>query len=160
MKCHNDPKKYYKGDEPSPKGRGYCASTEVVGKRMIGNDGKKWIVAKVKNGKRWMRVSTGKNSPARKNSPRMIINYEIDRFLDRIEQECPGKINQSDLHVKTRGTIRVIITNNLEDKFVDILKTNGCDLEKAMKTLTGISEQNPDEDYHEQTRRQLKWVGR
>lgn len=26
--CKNDPKKNYKGDEPSPKGLGYCAHSE------------------------------------------------------------------------------------------------------------------------------------
>ena len=31
-KCINDKKKSYKGDEPSPKGLGYCASAENVGK--------------------------------------------------------------------------------------------------------------------------------
>ena len=30
-KCKNDPKKSYKGDEPSPKGLGYCAHAEKVG---------------------------------------------------------------------------------------------------------------------------------
>ena len=30
-KCKNDPTKSYKGDEPSPKGLGYCAHAEKVG---------------------------------------------------------------------------------------------------------------------------------
>ncbi len=44
MKCLNDPKKYYKGDEPSPKGRGYCASAEKIGTKKKGGDGKMWVV--------------------------------------------------------------------------------------------------------------------
>ena len=30
-KCKNDPKKSYKGTEPSPKGLGYCTHAEKVG---------------------------------------------------------------------------------------------------------------------------------
>lgn len=30
-KCINDPKKSYKGTEPSPKGLGYCAHSEKIG---------------------------------------------------------------------------------------------------------------------------------
>jgi hypothetical protein len=29
-KCLNDPHRTYKGDEPSPKGLGYCASKEKI----------------------------------------------------------------------------------------------------------------------------------
>ena len=29
--CKNDPKKTYKGNEPSPKGFGYCAHSEKIG---------------------------------------------------------------------------------------------------------------------------------
>ena len=54
MKCHNDPKRYYKGTEPSPKGRGYCAHCEPLDKEMEGLDGRVWKVVKNKNGiKRW-----------------------------------------------------------------------------------------------------------
>ena len=57
-KCKNDPKKSYKGTEPSPKGLGYCAHGEKEGKIRKGKDGNKWIIKKVKNGsKRWMKVS-------------------------------------------------------------------------------------------------------
>ncbi len=54
MKCFNDPTRYYKGDEPSPKGLGYCAHCEKIGYEMNGLDGRVWKVVKTKNGvKRW-----------------------------------------------------------------------------------------------------------
>jgi len=49
--CKNNLKKHYTGDEPSPKGLGYCASGEKEGKTMKGKDGNMWII---KNG-RWIK---------------------------------------------------------------------------------------------------------
>ena len=37
--CKNDPKKTYKGNEPSPKGLGYCAHCENIGRIKNGKDG-------------------------------------------------------------------------------------------------------------------------
>ena len=44
--CKNNSKKQYTGDEPSPKGLGYCASGEKEGKIMKGKDRNTWIVSK------------------------------------------------------------------------------------------------------------------
>jgi len=55
--CKNDPKRKYKGDEPSPKGFGWCAHCEKEGKVRKGRDGNKWITKKVSNGSlRWAKV--------------------------------------------------------------------------------------------------------
>ena len=55
MKCKNDPTKSYKGNKPSPKGLGYCAHAEKLGKKMTGKDGNKWIIIENKNKiKRWV----------------------------------------------------------------------------------------------------------
>jgi hypothetical protein len=40
----------YHGDEPSPKGLGYCAHLETEGKRRKGRDGKMWVVKANVNG--------------------------------------------------------------------------------------------------------------
>ena len=54
-KCKNDESRNYKGDEPSPKGLGYCAHAEKVGKIMEGRNGYKWVVKETKKGsKRWV----------------------------------------------------------------------------------------------------------
>lgn len=57
MKCKNDPKRTYKGTEPSPKGNGWCAHAEKVGKKRKGTDGHMWTVIQTKTSKRWSRVS-------------------------------------------------------------------------------------------------------
>ena len=49
--CKNNPKKKYTGQEPSPKGLGFCASGEKEGTKMKGKDGNLWIK---KNG-RWIK---------------------------------------------------------------------------------------------------------
>lgn len=41
--CKNNSKKTYKGNEPSPKGLGFCASSEKEGTKMKGLDGNIWI---------------------------------------------------------------------------------------------------------------------
>lgn len=46
----------YKGDEPSPKGFGFCARNEKLGRIRKGTDGNNWIVKQRKNGSRfWSR---------------------------------------------------------------------------------------------------------
>ena len=55
---------YYKGDEPSPKGLGFCAKYEIEGKERKGKDRNLW---KVKNG-RWVKITKPKKSTAPKKS--------------------------------------------------------------------------------------------
>ena len=49
--CINNPKKTYLGNEPSPKGLGYCASGEKEGIELKGKDGNIWI----KKNDRWIK---------------------------------------------------------------------------------------------------------
>lgn len=56
--CKNNPKKHYTGDEPSPKGLGYCASSEKEGKIMKGRDGNLWI----KSGGKWIKYKNNEES--------------------------------------------------------------------------------------------------
>ncbi len=51
--CKNNSKKSYKGNEPSPKGLGFCASSEKEGTKMKGLDGNIWI----KTSGRWIKYS-------------------------------------------------------------------------------------------------------
>ena len=46
----SDCKCSYKGDEPSPKGRGYCAHCAQMGEIMTGNDGNLWKATLRSNG--------------------------------------------------------------------------------------------------------------
>lgn len=54
--CLNDPKKKYKGDEPSPKGVGYAAHAENSDTVRLGRDGNLWIISENTKGvKRWIK---------------------------------------------------------------------------------------------------------
>jgi hypothetical protein len=58
-KCKNNPSRSYTGTEPSPKGLGYCASGDAIGKKRKGKDGNIWIVKEVSNGSgRWVKYTT------------------------------------------------------------------------------------------------------
>ena len=62
-KCKNSSTGTYKGTEPSPKGLGYCARGEKLGKKKKGLDGNIWEVKKTKNGiERWVKITKTKNS--------------------------------------------------------------------------------------------------
>ena len=41
---------YYKGNEPSPKGFGYCAHCGRVGQEKFGTDGQRWKIKRRANG--------------------------------------------------------------------------------------------------------------
>ena len=59
--CKNDPKKSYKGDEPSPKGLGYCAHAEKLGVSKKGKDGNIWKIETTSKGvKRWVKQKVEK----------------------------------------------------------------------------------------------------
>ena len=57
-KCKNNPQRTYIGNEPSPKGLGYCASGEKIGTIKKGRNNEKWITKKMPNGsKRWVKFN-------------------------------------------------------------------------------------------------------
>jgi hypothetical protein len=71
--CIKDSKKYYSGDEPSPKGLGLCAHSEEVGTIKDGLDGNKWIIVKtLKNIKRWTKYNNEKV-----NQEKIVKNNEL-----------------------------------------------------------------------------------
>lgn len=58
LPCKNDKTKMYTGDEPSPKGLGWCSNKEKEGKIRKGRDGNMWIVRKLENGThRWVKYN-------------------------------------------------------------------------------------------------------
>ena len=76
-KCKNDDNRSYKGDEPSPKGLGFCAHTEQVGSTKKGRDGNIWIVSTTKNNtKRWIRYK----SLTDKGYNKVSKNYALDHI--------------------------------------------------------------------------------
>lgn len=63
--CKNDKTRTYKGDEPSPKGLGFCAHAEPVWKERKGRDGRKWEVREDARGIKSWKPATGYQRPAK-----------------------------------------------------------------------------------------------
>jgi hypothetical protein len=92
--CKNNPNRKYKGTEPSPKGLGWCASGEKIGKKRKGKDGNMWIIKKVSNGsKRWMKYSKTKTESKTKSKTKLnknqlqtlsILKNDIKKKLSKI----------------------------------------------------------------------------
>ena len=69
--CKNNPTRKYKGTEPSPKGLGYCAHSDKVGKERKGKDGSK----------RWMKVKNNdKKEVKSKNISNKTKNIDCSKF--------------------------------------------------------------------------------
>jgi hypothetical protein len=69
--CKNNPKKTYTGQEPSPKGLGYCAGSEKEGKIMKGLDGNMWI----KSNGRWIKNKSDVNTQYKKLLDKKLYNW-------------------------------------------------------------------------------------
>ena len=95
-KCKNDESRNYKGDEPSPKGLGYCAHAEPEGSQKKGKDGNMWEVKTVSSGsKRWMKINkiTGDKYLVHHNysRPFMVVingnNVKIYKPVDQMSDD-------------------------------------------------------------------------
>jgi len=74
--CKNDPKKSYKGSEPSPKGLGYCAHAEKLGITKKGLDGNNWKIESTAQGvKRWVKQSIKSSSKSEITGKRYFIYH-------------------------------------------------------------------------------------
>ena len=74
-KCKNDPKKSFKGNEPSPKGLGFCAHVENIGITKKGKDGNKWKIETTSKGiKKWVKQTSKTNSKLMKD-----MFYELNK---------------------------------------------------------------------------------
>jgi len=58
MRCINDSKKTYTGDEPSPKGFGYSAGSLNPGHKQLGKDGNMWVIVRTSNCNKWVKDKT------------------------------------------------------------------------------------------------------
>lgn len=77
-KCKNDTKKFYKGNEPSPKGFGWCAHAESISKKRKGKDGNMWIIKQIKNGsKRWVKISSNKSITKKFKTKKKVIKSKL-----------------------------------------------------------------------------------
>jgi hypothetical protein len=84
-KCSNDETKSYTGNEPTPKGLGFSASVEELGKIMVGLDGSDWIVTQTKTCKKWVKVKNETTSKKRSTKPKTKKD-SLD--FDNMEEDC------------------------------------------------------------------------
>jgi hypothetical protein len=70
--CRKDSKRHYTGDEPSPKGYGFCAHNERIGTVKQGNHdpSKLYIVKPDKNGRKSWKVWSGADTTSVRSTPR------------------------------------------------------------------------------------------
>ncbi len=96
-KCKNNPTRSYKGSEPSPKGLGYCASGESIGKKRKGKDGNMWIVKEVSNGsKRWVKHNIYNIEKFNKK----LLDVISDKFESKLDEKLNKALENSDLNLE------------------------------------------------------------
>jgi len=83
--CKNDNTRTYVGNEPSPKGLGYCAHAEIEGKIMKGKDGNNWI----KSNGRWNKIVEYKLEKIKK-----VLEKKIYSWFKKISKEGVFIINK------------------------------------------------------------------
>jgi len=82
--CKGLSKIYYTGNEPTPKGLGFCARSEKVGKRRRGNDGEMWMVHEDSIGRlAWKRIRRGMKTPGTSKRCRRgtVLNPSTNRCV-------------------------------------------------------------------------------
>jgi uncharacterized protein YwqG len=109
-KCINDNKKSYQGTEPSPKGLGYCAHAEKVGKERKGKDNNIWINKKTKNYVRWFRKNQKKTV---KRKSYYFDNIEKVNF-DKLPDFCYT-------HYYTPTVKKIRRENRIHEKFGGVM---------------------------------------
>jgi hypothetical protein len=92
--CKKDSKSSYKGNEPSPKGLGYCAHSENVDTKMKGKDGNMWIIKKTSTGsKRWVKLSS--NTKVEKKGKKYYVHDNGGRPFEVV-------VNKNDVSIYKR----------------------------------------------------------
>lgn len=102
-RCKNDPRRSYVGTEPSPKGLGYCAHAEAVGKIRKGVNGLKWIVRQDPGGRKVWRKLTRARVSANYN-PEQHARQTLEKRLRRKWQV----LAEGNFYVVTRDRITLV----------------------------------------------------
>ena len=103
--CKNDPMKTYKGNEPSPKGLGWCAHAESKNTIKSGKDGNKWIISLTKNGtKRWIKYNLSKQTQKKPYQKTQQVDHKISYKDMKLEVTfIPYTIKNDDAPKKLRN---------------------------------------------------------
>ena len=126
--CKNDPKKFYKGDEPSPKGLGYCAHAESIGKVRKGKDGNNWKVETTSKGiKRWvLQIKKQEEEKSVKKSKRYYIHcgWDGDLGYTPIQYLVIISKKKAIVYQTPKNFYSEIIKDNNKDFFKYLIKKN------------------------------------
>ena len=83
--CKNSNTGTYKGTEPSPKGLGYCARGEKLGKKKKGLDGNMWEVKETKNGTaRWVKITQNQKLVKNKSVKNKSVKNKSKKKVKKI----------------------------------------------------------------------------
>lgn len=88
--CKNDPARTFKGDEPSPKGLGYCAHAEKAGAKRAGRDGRRYEVRLDKNGKKSWKAVKGLVKELAFDGASFSDGTVLDWWLTTTDWKRPG----------------------------------------------------------------------
>jgi hypothetical protein len=102
--CLNDATKKYKGDEPSPKGRGFCAHAQELGKKQVGLDGEMWQVRDRINGSLyWAKVSSVRGG--KKSSKKEAMIAQLPKAM--AEAALAGAVAEDKVHQVVQDVVNV-----------------------------------------------------
>ena len=122
-KCKNMDSATYNGTEPSPKGLGYCARGEKIGKKKQGKDGNMWIVKNTKTGiARWIRVPTDKKKSTKKSTKKTVkkstkkSTKSVKKPVKKISKRPIGNLTVTNIIVHKNNKVfknnKLTISNN------------------------------------------------
>jgi hypothetical protein len=134
-KCINDVNKSYTGDEPSPKGLGYCAHAEKIGTIKKGKDGNIWIIKKTKCGKqRWIKKTDKQKTDKKLDCKNFVIYTKNEKKFSILGLSYVNEIYSiKGLELKKGFIHKWIDFNNFEKKETKI--PDGYKKEKLKNTL-------------------------
>jgi len=95
-KCKNSSTGTYKGTEPSPKGLGYCARGEKLGKKKKGLDGNMWEVKETNKGiARWVKISKKSTKKPVKKSTKKPVKKSTKKPVKKSAKKSTKKSTKS-----------------------------------------------------------------
>ena len=108
-KCIDDSSRSYTGNEPSPKGLGYCAHTQAVGTTKTGNDGNTWTVETTYKGtKRWVK----KSGSSKRMSTRKVSKKKTSSKRKSPKRKSTKRTSKKKTSSKRKSTKKVSKKNN------------------------------------------------
>jgi len=126
LRCINDKSKKYKGNEPSPRGLGYCAHVEKLYSYKKGKDGKIWKVIITKNRvKRWVKL---KNNKPKEDKIKKFINSKLG---EKIIKDNVYYLNVNNISSKK---ITIPIVKKAIVKYLNSHKKYNVDRHEILKT--------------------------